>query len=988
MIKKVDELEKKLAKLRKAYTATLTGKLDELEVLAEDLSNADPPVDYKEILENLRIKTHNLAGSAGTYGFSELGIAAKSLELKCQALIESKASCTSADHREILHLIDDIKQACEDDCTQEKIISDASTKTPHHYCNTDAPTDNHTALLVSNDPSLYDHLKAGLSAFGYHIEVTHNLCDIQQTIQTHQPSAILLDLELDFGKHTSTTIIKSIRSAATTNCLMIALTNHDYFEARLKAARAGCDFFLIKPITLDTIIHILSTLNSTKETELERVLVIDDDPDMLDFVCNILKSEAMLVECLSDPTQVIDVMARFDPELILIDLYMPQCSGKEVAAIIRQKQEYTSTPIVFLSSECDQTVQTDAMIVGADDFLTKPIKPKHLIAAVRLRIERFRTLRSIMIQDSLTNLYNHATIWQLLEIELSRAMQAYTTVSFAILDIDYFKSVNNTYGYETGDNILKALAKVITHRVRGNDMVGRLGGEEFGIILPNTDVEEARLITDVIRISFTEVAQNIIGSSTPVTLSCGIASFPQYASARVLSEAANRALHQAKRNGNDKTVVLDKSSAESDLNHLTHPQAHIQQTSPYKTNVNQPRNAGYVKTAIVLDDDPMIGEFLKPFAECAGFRIQTIADPVKFTETYDADIDLIMLDLNMPDIDGIELLRFLGEQKCKAAIIIISIFEQEILTAAKALAKRHGLNIVCALRKPFDQGELISALRIAYSTSGIFCIGPSQIDQPGMPSVEELRAAINNHTLEVFYQPKIQLHDNTLIGIEALSRWKHPKLGFIPPDYFIPLAEQNGLINDLTDFVVQETCTTINYYRSQHDQLKIAINLSAHSFDDLNFPEKILNSILQSGTSVSNFILELTETSLVNDFTHVIEILTRLRLKGFQMSIDDYGTGHSSLTRLHELPFNELKIDKSFVSASHAEPSARAIVKNTIELAKSLGLKTVAEGVELQEHVEILKTFGCDIVQGYLISKPFSRDELVEWLDEDKRLNF
>jgi len=249
-----------------------------------------------------------------------------------------------------------------------------------------------------------------------------------------------------------------------------------------------------------------------------------------------------------------------------------------------------------------------------------------------------------------------------------------------------------------------------------------------------------------------------------------------------------------------------------------------------------------------------------------------------------------------------------------------------------------------------------------------------------LPSVQELQNAINDEMLEVYFQPKIELATKIAYGAEALVRWRHPVKGFIPPDFFVPLAEQNLLISSLTDLVLKQVCGHCDDLLNGEHLFKISVNISDQSLADLSFPEAISDVVSTAGLPSSVIMLELTETSLSTGTVYVLDVLTRLRMKGFQISIDDFGTGHSSLSRLNELPFSELKIDKSFVADMHASLASRAIVKNTIDLAKSLKLSVIAEGVETQEQMDMLESFGCDAIQGYFISRPLPPNKFEEWL--------
>jgi diguanylate cyclase (GGDEF)-like protein len=257
----------------------------------------------------------------------------------------------------------------------------------------------------------------------------------------------------------------------------------------------------------------------------------------------------------TNPMDILESLSEFRPELILMDVYMPGCSGMEVAKIIRQKDAFVSTPIVFLSAETDIEKQLAAMSLGGDDFLTKPILPWHLVSAVTARIERHRILRSFMIRDSLTGLLNHTKTKEQLDIEVAHAERRHSDLSFAMIDLDHFKSVNDTYGHVTGDKVLKSLSRLLRQRLRKTDIVGRYGGEEFGLVLVDMNGDTAVRILDEIREDFAKIRHYSREADFSVTFSCGVAAFPRYRTRSRLNEAADKALYEAKRRGRNRVVL-------------------------------------------------------------------------------------------------------------------------------------------------------------------------------------------------------------------------------------------------------------------------------------------------------------------------------------------------------------------------------------------------------------------------------------------------
>jgi diguanylate cyclase (GGDEF)-like protein len=250
-----------------------------------------------------------------------------------------------------------------------------------------------------------------------------------------------------------------------------------------------------------------------------------------------------------------ETLAAFRPELVLMDLNMPEFSGAELAGVIRQHDEWVGLPIVYLSAEADLDEQIKAMSQGTDDFLTKPISDAHLIAAVQVRAARSRQLNDLMARDSLTGLYKHARIKEELDIETARSRRNGTSFSVAMVDIDHFKSINDTYGHVTGDRVIKALAHLLKQRLRITDSIGRYGGEEFLVILPDSSANEAKALMEDIRHRFGSLCFRHDGREFAVTFSAGVAGADVFTDADQLLEAADSALYAAKHRGRNQVVL-------------------------------------------------------------------------------------------------------------------------------------------------------------------------------------------------------------------------------------------------------------------------------------------------------------------------------------------------------------------------------------------------------------------------------------------------
>lgn len=334
------------------------------------------------------------------------------------------------------------------------------------------------------------------------------------------------------------------------------------FSLRMAAIRTGADAYFVLPLDIGRLVDKMDSLITNISEPPFHILLIDDDPEQIAYYAFILQQAGMITSVATDPEKVLQILVEAKPEIILMDMYMPVCTGTELAAIIRQQEAFVNIPIIFLSVENNLDKKLEAYRFGADGFLSKPIKPEHLLSIIRTKAERNRNLRFLMERDSLTGLLNHSNLKENITLEILRAKRVNSVLCFAMIDVDHFKNVNDTYGHPVGDRVLKSLARLLQDRLRRTDIIGRYGGEEFGIILLNTDGENAKRVMDEVRENFSRIKHKSDGEAFYVTFSCGIACFPSFTEAKEMNAAADKALYSAKESGRNKTVLVCNDNAE------------------------------------------------------------------------------------------------------------------------------------------------------------------------------------------------------------------------------------------------------------------------------------------------------------------------------------------------------------------------------------------------------------------------------------------
>lgn len=382
-------------------------------------------------------------------------------------------------------------------------------------------------------------------------------------------------------------------------------------------------------------------------------------------------------------------------------------------------------------------------------------------------------------------------------------------------------------------------------------------------------------------------------------------------------------------------------------------------------------------TVLVVDDDPFIGSLLQSMLSALGWlsvEVHTSAvDGLRFLDGGNAAA-LTICDLNMPDVDGIEMLRHLAERAYAGGVIMLTGEDERVLSTSGNLVSIHGLELVGTLQKPIRRDRLAGLL----SEWARKADSRPRVARAPFPATEVARAIELGELFNV-YQPKVDARSGAFVGIESLVRWRHPTHGTVFPDQFIGVAEDNELIDGLTRLVLTNALADGAELVRRGVDLRVAVNVSMDNLTTFSFADFVIGAIARQGFPADKLILEVTESRLMRDRLAPLDILARLRLKHVSLSIDDFGTGGSSLVQLRDVPFDELKIDRSFIHGAHSDATSRAIVEGSVAMARRLGIKVVAEGVEDADDWRFVRHVGIDIVQGYFVAKPMALEDLVVW---------
>lgn len=413
-------------------------------------------------------------------------------------------------------------------------------------------------LIADTDHDFCKILTTNLEHLGYRFKCVGTVPELQQELENLQPNAILMDLA--FGEQSLSEMVKTITDKLEITCPIIYMSKQDNIDTRLESVRKGGAAFLYKSFNLINLKFVLDSIVPLQKSNNLKVLIIDDDKIGAEYCAAILEHAGIKVSCLDSPLNIFDYIVSFEPDVILLDLYMPKIDGFEMAQVIRQHHAFASIPIVIMSSETDVNKQFRMRSIGADDFILKPFKPHHLVDTVLNRIQRSQLTKRMIYTDGLTGLMMFPKVKDQIFNLMDSCLRYNLDFSIALIDLDFFKQINDKYGHLVGDQMLRDFAEFLLIRVRKSDIVTRYGGEEFAIVFPYTNGENTIRALNSIRESYAKHVNHHNVGDFKLTFSAGIASINRFQDLESLLAAADRALYKAKEAGRNQIELANDGS--------------------------------------------------------------------------------------------------------------------------------------------------------------------------------------------------------------------------------------------------------------------------------------------------------------------------------------------------------------------------------------------------------------------------------------------
>jgi diguanylate cyclase (GGDEF)-like protein len=524
-------------------------RIAKIQTLSKELLTAWHPTAANNLMQEL----HNLRGVSGSHNLVPINETSAILESQLDSL-KNKASISIEEQANLQKDLDELIRRMNYifQTYDSKAVPEMPDSVP-----VVAHSKSPLILIVDDDKNFCDMITVQLEHLGYRTRAIYSLNEFKQSLEAYKPQAIFMDIIFKEERDAGTQMITAMREKDEVTCPVIYMSARDDMQARLNAVRSGGVAFLCKTFNLGDLKTILDLIVPLQKNIIHKVLIIDDDKISAEYCTAILEHAGIQVTCLDSPENVFEDIVNFDPDVILLDMYMPNINGVEMASVIRQHQNFAAIPIVIMSGETDINKQFKMRSAGADDFILKPFKPHHLVDTILNRIQRSRQTKHLIYTDGLTGLMLFSKIKDQITNLLDSCVRYNLDFSVALIDLDHFKTVNDTYGHLTGDQILRGFAEFLLARVRKSDIVTRSGGEEFTIVFPYTSGTNAQRAVKSFAEAYSHRIQHANGKEFTVTFSAGVASVEHYQELESILSAADQALYRAKENGRNSTELSD-----------------------------------------------------------------------------------------------------------------------------------------------------------------------------------------------------------------------------------------------------------------------------------------------------------------------------------------------------------------------------------------------------------------------------------------------
>lgn len=534
------EVESQLAQLEALFTAQLMPKIKSIQSGAQQLNNKW----NSEVANELKKIFHRLAGSSASFGRKELGLYARQGELIMMDCCRVQ-SLSDKHFFQLSKVIVKMRQKELERSSNEANLADIQ------FIPTEKTSDH--IFVLEEDPEVLEALTSRFVSLGYSVKGFRDLPDLEECLLSETPLGLIIDIQLKEGEKAAIALIRQLKHCEHRHCPVVVFTSQSDFQHKLDCERAGVDAYLQKPIDITLVsMEVERLLGGDNKENAIRVMIIDDDEALATHYSLVLKRRGLLAQVWTDAELAVNEVKDFNPDLIILDIYMPQCTGLEIARIFRFDSELSHIPIVFFSTEATIKKQLNALSLGGDDFLAKPIADEHFEQAILARAKRARNLKQMIGNDGVTGLMKYTQFMELLDKDIYRSHRGGASFCVAKIDLDRFRLVNDNYGNVQGDKVLREFAIALQKRIRTGDFAARVGGDSFAIVLHDCELNNGVSLMSSLQSSFFEQAFLVNNNAFRISFSAGICQYQEQEDAHDILEQTTELLGQAKQKGRNK----------------------------------------------------------------------------------------------------------------------------------------------------------------------------------------------------------------------------------------------------------------------------------------------------------------------------------------------------------------------------------------------------------------------------------------------------